>query len=225
MGFSRGGQAILYASMKRLQKMHGPADASFAAYIPFYANCGTTYVDDENLADKPIRIFHGSADDYVPVAPCRSYVERLRKAGKDVVLTEYPDAHHVFDGANFQPPLRSAQAQTTPRCRVEEIAEGELVNGETRQRFTMEDACVERGPTIAYHPEAHKASVQAVKEFLRTALKLMSIGDADARRHRAITTAVADPRRDRGGRGRRPAADARTKRSTALASLCARGRR
>ncbi len=172
MGFSRGGQAILYAGMKRLQKMHGPADASFAAYIPFYANCGTTYVDDENLADKPIRIFHGSADDYVPVAPCRSYVERLRKAGKDVVLTEYPDAHHVFDGANFQPPFRSAQAQTTRRCRVEEIAEGELVNGETRQRFTMEDACVERGPTIAYHPEAHKASVQAVKEFLRTALKL-----------------------------------------------------
>jgi dienelactone hydrolase len=172
MGFSRGGQAILYASMKRLQKIHGPADASFAAYIPFYPNCGTTYIEDENLVDKPIRIFHGSADDYVPVAPCRSYVERLRKAGKDIVLTEYADAHHVFDGANFQPSGRAAQAQTTRRCRIEEVAEGHLVNSETKQSFSMEDPCVERGPTIAYNKEAHNASIQAVKEFLRVSLKL-----------------------------------------------------
>jgi dienelactone hydrolase len=172
MGFSRGGQAILYASMKRLQKMHGPAEASFAAYIPFYANCGTTFIDDEDLVDKPIRMFHGSADDYVPVAPCRSYVERLRRAGKDVVLTEYADAHHVFDGTNFQPPFRSAQAQTTRRCRVREIEEGRLINSETKEPFSMEDACVERGPTIAYHAEAHQASVQAVTEFLRTTLRV-----------------------------------------------------
>jgi dienelactone hydrolase len=77
MGFSRGGQGVLYASVKRFQKLYGPGGVAFAAHIPFYPTCNTTFLDDENVADVPIRIFHGTADDYVPVAPCRSYVERL----------------------------------------------------------------------------------------------------------------------------------------------------
>jgi dienelactone hydrolase len=172
MGFSRGGQAILYAGMQRFQKMHGPAAVAYAAYIPFYPNCGTAYINDEGLIDKPIRIFHGAADDYVPIAPCRSYVERLRKAGKDVQLTEYAGAHHVFDGANFSPPMQAAQAQTTRRCKIVEASEGMLVNADTKQPFSMEDPCVERGPTIAYQEEAHKASAKAIGEFLRNTFKL-----------------------------------------------------
>jgi dienelactone hydrolase len=171
MGFSRGGQAILYASMKRFQKLHGPAGAAFAAYIPFYASCGTTYIGDEDLADRPIRLFHGSDDDYVPVAPCRSYVERLRKAGRDVVLTEYAGAYHVFDGANFKTPTKAEQSQSTRNCRLVEESEGRIINGDTKQPFTMADPCVVRGPTIAYNAEAHSASVTAVREVLRTAFK------------------------------------------------------
>jgi len=172
MGFSRGGQAILYASMKRFQKMHGPAGVEFAAYIPFYANCGTTFIDDENIAERPIRLFHGSDDDYVPVAPCRGYVERLRKAGKDVVLTEYAGAYHVFDGANNKTPVKAAQSQSTRTCRVLEEAEGRLINADTKVPFTMADPCVVRGPTLAYNAEAHAASVKAVQELLRTTFKL-----------------------------------------------------
>jgi dienelactone hydrolase len=172
MGFSRGGQAVLYASMTRLQKMHAPAGAEFAAYVTFYANCGTAYIDDETLADKPIRLFHGSDDNYVPVAPCRSYVERLRKAGKDVVLTEYAGAYHVFDGVNYKTPVKAEQAQSTRACRLVEASEGRLLNADTKVPFTMEDPCVVRGPTIAYNAEAHSASVKAVTGFLRATFKL-----------------------------------------------------
>jgi len=161
MGFSRGGQGVLYASMKRFQKMHSPGGVTFAAYIPFYPTCTTTFIDDENVAD-----------DYVPVAPCRSYVERLRKAGKDVELTEYPGAYHVFDGVQFKTPLKLPDAQTTRNCRLEEIADGIVVNSQTQQRFTYSDPCVERGPTVAYQEEAHKASLRAVEEILRTKFKL-----------------------------------------------------
>jgi dienelactone hydrolase len=173
MGFSRGGQAALYASLKRLHRMHGPAGGiDFAAYITLYANCGTTYVDDHDVADRPIRMFHGTADDYVPVAPCRSYVERLRAKGKDVSLTEYADAHHVFDSPAFRTPVSVAQAQTTRRCRLEEAPDGRIINSQTKQPFTNAgDPCVEKGVTIAYNPEAHARVLSAVKEFVGASLK------------------------------------------------------
>src|SRR5205823_12976144 len=97
----------------------------------------------------PIRIFSGSADNYVPVAPCREYVARLRKAGKDVVLTEYPGANHVFDWPLLNPPEKLPQPQTTRRCRMHEIEGGRIVEADGAV-FTMNHPCVERGVTIGY---------------------------------------------------------------------------
>jgi len=173
MGFSRGGQATLYASLKRFERMHGVEGVTFAGYVPFYPPCFTTYVEDENVSDKPIRIFHGSADDYVPVAPCRTYVERLRKAGKDVTLTEYPDAHHGFDNPLLKEgPQRVAQSQSTRRCTMREEPVGTIINAATGEPFTMSDPCVERGPHVGYNAAATAAVTAAVKDFLRATLKL-----------------------------------------------------
>lgn len=172
MGFSRGGRAALYASLKRFQRMHGPGDGlEFVAYIAFYPDCGTTYREDEAVADRPIRIFHGSADDYNPVTPCRAYVERLRRAGHDVELVEYPGAHHAFDWPSLVPPQKLVRAQTLRRCRLEETADGRIVNSETGQPFSYSDPCVEYGPTVAYHAEAHAQAQQAVAKFLAEVLK------------------------------------------------------
>jgi dienelactone hydrolase len=171
MGFSRGGQATLYASLKRFQRMHGPAGASYALYIAFYPACGTTFLNDDEVADRPVRIFHGAADDYVPIGPCRTYVERLRRAGKDVRLTEYPGAFHVFDWAALKTPMKLPQAQTMRRCRVEEAKEGLLVNAETKQPFTYDDPCIERGVTLAYNEEAHDDAIKAVAGLVNTVLK------------------------------------------------------
>jgi len=166
MGFSRGGQAALYASVKRFQRMHGPADAAFALYVPFYADCMTTYIDDDDVASRPIRMFHGAADDWNPVAPCRAYVERLKKGGKDIVLSEYPDAQHVFDGAALKVPVKLEKAQTTRRCQLREVEGGRIVNGQTGQAFTYQDPCVERGVTIAHDPRAHAQAQKAVLDIV-----------------------------------------------------------
>ncbi len=91
MGFSRGGQAALYASLDRFNKLWNKSGAQFAAYIPFYPDCSTTYATDTEVAARPIRIFHGTPDDYNPVASCKAYVARLQDAKRDVVLTEYPE--------------------------------------------------------------------------------------------------------------------------------------
>src|ERR1700722_1721435 len=79
MGFSRGGQAALFASLDRFNRLWNKSGVRFAGYIPFYPDCSTTYLTDTEVADRPIRIFHGTPDDYNPVASCKAYVARLQE--------------------------------------------------------------------------------------------------------------------------------------------------
>jgi dienelactone hydrolase len=172
IGFSRGGQSSLYSSLSRFQKMHGPGGGlEFAAHIGFYAPCETTYRADDAVA-KPIRLLHGAVDDYVAIGPCRAYVDRLSKLGKDIRLIEYPDAHHVFDAPAFKEPRKLATATTTRRCLVVEGDDGTVLNQETKQPFSYGDACVERGPTVAYQEAASTQARSYVRGFLKEVFAL-----------------------------------------------------
>jgi dienelactone hydrolase len=168
MGFSRGGQSALYSSVMRFRKMHGPpGELTFAAHVAMYPTCNTTFRGDDDVAAKPIRLLHGTADDYVPIAPCRAYVERLSKAGKDVRLAEYPDAHHVFDAPALKESRKLAAAATVRRCLMAEADNGVVVNQETKQPFSYGDACVEKGPTIAFNEAANAQARVYVRGFLK----------------------------------------------------------
>jgi len=168
MGFSRGAHVALYSSLTRFQRMYAPEGVSFAAYLAFYTPCNTRYLEDEAVSDRPIRLFHGTADDYVAIAPCRTYVERLRKAGKDVQLTEYPEAHHVFDNPLLkETPVAFPTWQTQRHCTLQEVSPGRIINAETKQQFTYSDSCIELGPHTAYNPVALNAATKAVKDFLQ----------------------------------------------------------
>jgi dienelactone hydrolase len=173
MGFSRGGQGALFASLKRFHQMWNKSGAEFAAYIPFYPDCMTTYISDTELAEKPIRIFHGTPDNYNPVASCKRYVERLRAAGRDVQLTEYPNAQHGFDNPLGTPaPFMAKGAQTVRNCTIAEEPTGILINAVSKQSFTYKDTCVETDPHVNYDAEATRAAHIAVKDFLRTTFKM-----------------------------------------------------
>jgi dienelactone hydrolase len=171
MGFSRGAQSSIYSSLIRFQKMHGSAGQEFAAHIGLYTPCGTTYRGDDAVA-KPIRLLHGTADDYVPIGPCRAFVERLSKSGKDTRLIEYPDAHHVFDAPAFREPRKLAAAPTTRRCLMVEGDNGTVLNQETKQPFSYDDACVEKGPTVAYQEAASTQARAYVRGFLNEVFAL-----------------------------------------------------
>ena len=170
MGFSRGGQAALYSSMRRFQRMHLDPSLGFAAYIAFYPDCRTTYIEGDDVVDRPIRIFHGAADNYSPVETCLTYADRLRDTGKDIQLTQYANAHHAFDWPALKPPIQMAKAQTTRQCRLEEVADGRVINSRTKETFTYSDPCVERGATIAYDEQAYEAAQRALREFITATL-------------------------------------------------------
>lgn len=171
MGFSRGGQSALYASVKRFQSMHGPASLEFAAYIPLYPACMTIYRGDENVADKPIRVFHGSADNYNPVAACREYAARLKGKARDFQLTEYEGAGHVFDGKAFRNPIVGATWQTFRNCRLAEAQDGLIINTKTGQPHTAADPCIELGPTVAYNANADTEVRKAVADLMKSTVK------------------------------------------------------
>jgi dienelactone hydrolase len=172
MGFSRGGQSALYSAMSRLYRLQGPKDGTqFSAHLAVYPDCMTSYKDDAEVT-RPIRIFHGTADDYNPVAPCRLYVQRLTQANRDVKLIEYADAAHVFDAPALKMPLTLGNATTNRRCRLFEDGESRIVNAETNLPFTYGDACVEKGPTIAYNEAAYTKVHEDVRAFLTTLFKL-----------------------------------------------------
>ena len=149
MGFSKGGVVALYSALTRFQRLHGPAGARFAHHIAFYPGCYYTFVGDVAVTDRPIRLFHGTADDLAPIELCRAYVERLRRAGADAQITEYAGAHHGFDRPGDAPVRRNPREQNASRCFWEERPEGQLVNRDTGQPFSLSDPCVVRGGASA----------------------------------------------------------------------------
>ena len=171
IGFSKGAVASVYSANQRFRKQFGGAN-EFAAHIALYTPCNVAYRDDDKVTGKPIRLHHGIPDDWVPIAPCRDYAARLKQAGADVMLAEYPDSYHAYDNAAIVAPVKFPQAQTSRNCRAEESDGGQLVNSKTRQPYGLDDPCVERGTQVAYNEAAHKATVAAVKTFLATTFKL-----------------------------------------------------
>jgi dienelactone hydrolase len=172
MGFSRGGQAALYASLTRFRKMWDRSGIEFAAYIPFYPDCATAYISDTDVADRPIRIFGGTPDDYNPIALCKAYVERLKAAGRDVEVTEYPNAPHAFDVMLLPASLVIAGGQTVRHCVIREEVAGLLIDASTKEPFTYKDPCVELNPHVGFDPTATEAAKASVKQFLKTVFKL-----------------------------------------------------
>ena len=174
MGFSRGGQAALYASLDRFNKTWNKSGVQFAAYIPFYPDCSTRYVGDTEVAARPIRIFHGTPDDYNPVASCKAFVTRLQEAKRDVVLTEYPDSAHSFDSGllGVSAVTVSANAQTARNCHIREGEGGVLMNADTQAPFSYKDACIELNPHVGGNPATAQAARKAVTDFLQVLFKL-----------------------------------------------------
>ncbi len=173
-GILKGAVPAVYSSSIRFRSAYGPGNAEFAAHIGLYTPCNVTYKQDDKVAHKPIRLFHGIADDYVSIEPCRTYVRRLKEAGADVTLTEYPDALHAYDNFTRAGSVAVPGAQTTRNCLIVEGDGGVLLNGKTGQAYSLGDACVEKGPHVGYNEAAHKATVDAVKQFLTTQFRLAS---------------------------------------------------
>jgi dienelactone hydrolase len=166
MGFSKGGFVALYSSLDRFQRLWGPSDLRFAAHLPFYPSCNIQLYEDEKVSARPIRIFHGEADNWTPIEPCRRYAERLRQAGADVEVIGFPGAHHGFDAPGASSAFILPSVQNGSGCDLVERTPGVAVHRASGAPATRGDPCLRLGATVGSEPRAQGAAVAAVKAFL-----------------------------------------------------------
>lgn len=170
MGLSHGATAALYSSNERFRKQFSSGDLTFAAHVGLYGHCNTVYRDDTKTTGKPIRMYHGIADDWIPIEPCRQYVDRLKQAKQDVALSEMPDALHAYDNRYFKH-LKFPNVNNINNCRWEEKENGKIVNAKTGVPIAS-DTCYEKGTQMGYNEAAHKRTVTEVKAFVTETIGL-----------------------------------------------------
>jgi len=91
LGYSMGGTALLDVIDSSALTT---APAGLRAAVAFYPGCAE-HTPDAVLV--PLRILNGSADDWLPAAPCQELASAATAAGKTVVITTYPGATHAFN--------------------------------------------------------------------------------------------------------------------------------
>ena len=175
MGFSQGGGIALLARHLRFQRLWMTAERDFAAYLAFYpATCNRIFLQESEVSSRPLRIFQGTADDWTPIGPCREYVKRMRAAGKDVEIFEYPGAHHSFDNPSLPAARFRPEVLNGSNCSYVEGEPGrfQVLHRETGKPSSSENSCRRRGVTIGHHPTAYKRAIEDVRTFLRRIFRI-----------------------------------------------------
>jgi dienelactone hydrolase len=166
LGFSHGGWVTLWASQAQFERRFLRANVEFAAYAAFYpAGCNAQLLSETDMTPGPVRIFHGTADDWTPIAACREWVSRRQAVGRRVSLVAYEGALHAFDVPFFTPPRRLPDVVNAGGCVVKQGADGVFVDNEGRP-FSGLSACMTRGGTLGYDARAHRQSIADLKTFL-----------------------------------------------------------
>ena len=121
----------------------------------------TTFTAGAGVTTLPIWIFHGDADDYTPIAPCRQFVERLRAAGKaNVSMVSYPGVAHSFDNPRAAPGGFMRTFENYANCFVDESKHLSNVADYVR-------SCRRHGATVAYDAKATADAIARMKQLIR----------------------------------------------------------
>ena len=92
-----------------------------------------------------------------------------RERGVDIEMTIYPGAHHAFDVFTL-PATRYRPNVQNYECTLIETTDHVLINRDTGEPLKRTDACILRGATIGYHPEAARQANLDVRATLITFL-------------------------------------------------------
>jgi dienelactone hydrolase len=172
MGFSFGGRTALWSALTRFQDAYG--GTPLRAYVAFYpSTCFIRLVDETAVSGGPIRIFHGTADDWTPIEPCQAMIDRLAADGVDAELYRYLGAHHAFDDRSLAWGVLHASPTTpSPRACTFVERDGVIVDPEIDAPAGADSPCIQLGVSWGYDPDARRRAKDELLAFLSDALDL-----------------------------------------------------
>jgi dienelactone hydrolase len=171
MGFSQGGGVTLLARHLRFQRLWMSGERDFAAYLAFYPGaCNRTFLQENEVSSRPLRIFQGTADDWTPIGPCREYAQKMRRGGKDVEIFEYEGARHSFDNPSLPSARFRPEVFNGSNCVYVEVerepGKFAVLHRKTGKPSSSKSPCSKRGATIGHDAGASKKALEDVQMFL-----------------------------------------------------------
>jgi dienelactone hydrolase len=172
MGFSFGGRTALWSALTRFQDAYG--GDPFRAYIAFYpSTCFIRLADDTAVAGGPIRILHGTADDWTPIEPCQALIDRLAADGVDAELYRYEGAYHGFDDRSLAwGVLHASPGIPSPRACMFVERDGVIIDPDIDAPAGADSPCVQLGVSYGYDQDARQLAKGDLVAFLTDALDI-----------------------------------------------------
>lgn len=108
-GHSRGGSAVLAASMQKFIGAAKPSEPKLRAVYSVYPWCGHQFLNPD-IGDTVVRVVIGDQDNWCSPQQAQGYAQAIRLAGGQISFRLFEDAEHSFDR---EPPI-----EQTPDAKV-----------------------------------------------------------------------------------------------------------
>ncbi len=176
-GWSLGGTVSLYAAWEPLAEALLPSGLRFAAHLPFYP-AAHIRPEVQRWSSAPIRIMHGTIDDWTPIKFVHDFMDIVRPLGVDIEVEVIEGAHHSFDS---EKPLewlpdaiildyRTVEIDAAGNMSAEVEPGVRLPMNEPEERFKAFMIAQNIGCHIKGHPEGRAHAHVFAKEFLLSSL-------------------------------------------------------
>jgi len=181
-GFSKGGTVALQSALVQVAERFAPNGPRFALHVPYYASCGTQYVNVKTTG-VPMLVLIGGADTYVGTQPCLDYTAKIKAGGGNVETIVYPNAQHGWDGtgrnyqiANGENFSKCIYVEQADRSWVEQTS-GVMTNGPGGRGIEGANqkalsVCKTLGVSGGPDAEAKAKSLEALKAAMKAAFRL-----------------------------------------------------
>ena len=130
-GHSRGGSAVLTASMRNFADPIIGSDSGFVAVYSVYPWCGHQFKNSQ-IGDTQVRAIVGEIDNWVSIKQIETQIEAINRNGGKAAMRIVDGAHHSFD--RYEPVHHMPEARVAPEAPILFLEDsGKMIHPETKQ--------------------------------------------------------------------------------------------